>query len=302
MRLDEKYMKSIIITEKANPQTSNIDLVNTIELVTLLNNEDKKVALAVEKAIPDIAKAIELISDKLSADGHLLYFGAGTSGRLGVLDASECPPTFGVTKELVRGYIAGGDRALRESIEGAEDSYEDGQNDLITSAALKDDVVVSISASGNAPYCCGVLSKAKEIKAATIALTCNREAAMLKYADISIITDVGPEPVTGSTRMKSGTAHKMVLNMLTTASMIKQGKTYHNFMIDVRPVNKKLVDRATRIIAELSGVDYDTASKYLFMADENVKLAVVMIKKQVDKNTALTLLEQAQGKLRLVIG
>lgn len=297
-----KSMKEIILTEKSNPKSMNIDLVETIEIVKTINDEDKKVALAVEKEIANIAKAVDLISTSFQQGGHLLYFGAGTSGRLGVLDASECPPTFGVCADMVRGYIAGGDTALRKAVEGAEDIFDDGQSDVITAGAASNDIVVGLSASGGAPYVCGVLAKARELGLKTIAVTCNKKAKLALYADVHIAPEVGPEVVTGSTRLKAGTAQKLVLNMLTTASMIKIGKTYHNYMVDVMPTNKKLVDRATRIIQDLTGISYEEASEYLKKADNSVKVATVMVKKNLSKKDAITLLNANNGKLRLITG
>lgn len=295
-------MKDLVLTEKSNPNSTNIDIVDTLEVVKIINNEDKQVPLAVEKEIDNIAKAVDLISASFQRAGHLLYFGAGTSGRLGVLDASECPPTFGVTSERVRGYIAGGDRALRTAVEGAEDIFEDGQSDLVTAGACENDVVIGLSASGGAPYVCGVLAKARKMGIVTIAISCNKLATMAQYADVHIAPEVGPEVVTGSTRLKAGTAQKLVLNMLTTASMIKTGKTYHNYMIDVMPTNKKLVDRATRIIKDLTGISYEKAAQYLEKSGKNVKVAIVMIKKSVNKDEAVQLLKENNGKLRLIIG
>jgi N-acetylmuramic acid 6-phosphate etherase len=306
MNLVEKethyLMKELILTEQANKNTQNIDLEDTLTIVSLINKEDQAVPVAIEKELKAIASAVDMISESFLSGGNLLYFGAGTSGRLGVLDASECPPTFGVEAELVRGYIAGGDTALRNAVEGAEDIFEDGENDLIKSGVTNIDVVTGISASGNAPYICGVLSKAKEIGAKTIALTCNKKALIAEYSDIHIAPEVGPEVITGSTRLKAGTAHKMILNMLTTGAMIKTGKTYHNFMIDLKPVNKKLIDRATRIIQELTNVDRDKAYETLLRADKNVKVAVVMLNKNLKKDEAIKLLNQYNSKLRLIIG
>lgn len=291
-------MKNLILTEQSNKNTYEIDIMNSYDIVKLINEEDKQVALAIEKELQAISLAVDLISSKIRYGGHLLYFGAGTSGRLGVLDASECPPTFGVDKNIVRGYIAGGDTALRNAVEGAEDIFDDGCSDLITSAASKNDVVVGLSASGGAPYVCGVLSKAIEMGISSIAITCNKQAKIGAYADIHIAPEVGPEVLTGSTRLKAGTAQKMVLNMLTTASMIKIGKTYHNYMIDVMPTNDKLIDRATRIVVELTDVSYDMAREYIYKADKSVKVAVVMLSKDIDKTSAIELLNQNQGILR----
>lgn len=295
-------MTELLLTEKSNIKTRDIDLKESLEIVKLVNDEDKTVAIAVEKELEKISQAVEIIANSLNNGGHLLYFGAGTSGRLGVLDASECPPTFGVRSDLVRGYIAGGDQALRKAIEGAEDIFENGETDLISSGAQAGDVVVGISASGRAPYVCGVLSKARELSMKTIALSCNSKAKMAEYAEIHIHPEVGPEVITGSSRLKAGTAHKMILNMLTTASMIKIGKTYHNYMVDVMPTNIKLVDRAIRIISELSGKSYAKAEEYFYQSDKNVKISTIMAVKNISKEEAKELLKQHSGKLRLIIG
>lgn len=256
-------MDKIILTEKSNPDSVNIDSLSSHEILEIINNEDQKVAMAVRETLDDIAKAVDIITNAFNKGGHLLYFGAGTSGRLGVLDASECPPTFSVPAEMVRGYIAGGDRALRFAVEKAEDSFEAGEADLVNSGAQEGDVVIGISASGNAPYVLGVLSKARELKAKTIAIACNNKAKAGEYADIFISPEVGPEVITGSTRLKAGTAQKMVLNMLTTASMIRIGKTYKNYMIDLNPTNAKLKDRAARILTEITELNYEQAVELL---------------------------------------
>lgn len=294
-------MFNILITEKSNKNTIDIDLKSSFEVVSLINNEDKTVAYTIEKELPTIARAVETITEHLRNGGSLLYFGAGTSGRLGVLDASESPPTFGVSPDLVRGYIAGGDTALRFAVEGAEDSFENGEKDLENSGATEKDVIVGISASGRAPYVCGVLSKAREKSIYTIALTCNKEARLAEYADLHIAPEVGPEVITGSSRMKAGTAHKMILNMLTTGTMILLGKTYHNYMIDLKPTNTKLVERAIRIIKEIAHVPEDTAKEYFYKADQNVKIAIVMIVKNLNKEEAKELLAQNKGILRKII-
>lgn len=258
-----KTMDKLILTETKNPASENIDNLTTLEIVEVINNEDKKVALAVQQVLNDVAKGVDIIVQAFENDGSLLYFGAGTSGRLGVLDASECPPTFSAPVNMVRGYIAGGDKALRFSTEGAEDSFDGGIEDLINSGANEKDIVVGISASGNAPYIFGVLSKARKLKAKTIGIACNTQAKMKEHCDVFICPEVGPEILTGSTRLKSGTAQKMVLNMLTTASMIKIGKTYKNYMIDLNPSNTKLRDRATRILSEVAEISYDEAAEKL---------------------------------------
>ena len=256
-------MDKVILTEKQNPASINIDSLSSREIVEIINNEDQKVALAVRETLDDIAKAVDIITKSFQEDGHLLYFGAGTSGRLGVLDASECPPTFSVSPDMVRGYIAGGDTALRFAVEGAEDSFEGGEQDLVNSGTIAKDVVVGISASGNAPYILGVLSKAQALNIKTVGIACNKEAKIKQYSDVFICPEVGPEVITGSTRMKAGTAQKMVLNMLTTASMIRLGKTYKNYMIDLNPTNAKLKDRATRILSEIAQISYEEAAEVL---------------------------------------
>lgn len=294
-------MSNIILTESSNPNTFNIDLLNSYDILKLINDEDKKVAIAVERELLNISLAVDLITDKLNMGGSLLYFGAGTSGRLGVLDASECPPTFGVSPDLVRGYIAGTDIALRKAVEGAEDIFEDGCCDLVTSLANKNDVVVGLSASGGAPYVCGVLSKAIELGISTVAVTCNKKAKIASIADIHIAPEVGPEVVTGSTRLKAGTAQKMVLNMLTSASMIKIGKTYENYMIDVKPTNEKLKDRAIRIVSELANVDYEKARETLLNNNYDVKISTVMLKKNINSEEAKKLLEKNKGILRKIV-
>lgn len=294
-------MKNVILTEKRNPNTTNIDMMNADEIAKVLNEEDKKVALAVEKCVPEIAKAIELIAQSFLKGGRLAYFGAGTSGRLGVLDASECWPTFGVEHGMVNGFIAGGDEALRYSIENSEDSAELGLQDLDKFNPNKNDVVVGISASGAPKYVLALLEEAQKRGIKTIGISSNPEAVLQKYSDIFINPVVGQEPITGSSRMKSGTAQKMILNMLSTGAMIRIGKTYENFMIDVRMVNEKLIDRGTRIVAEIAKVSYDEASKFLVESNNNVKTACVMAIKNCSKDMAEKLLEQAKGILRKAI-
>jgi N-acetylmuramic acid 6-phosphate etherase len=294
-------MGDVILTEERNKDTINIDLLNSYEIVKLINNEDFKVAEAVNKELKNIAKAVDIISNSFSNGGSLLYFGAGTSGRLGILDASECPPTFSTNPDMVRGYIAGGEKAIKNAVEGAEDDFEAGIKDLIDSGATSNDVVAGISASGNAPYIIGVLKKAQEIGISTIGIVCNKQAKIKEYCEIFISPEVGEEVLTGSTRMKSGTAQKMVLNMLTTASMIRIGKTYENYMIDVQPTNVKLRDRATRIVSEIARVDYHTAEKTLVEANYNVKASVIMLKKDVSFDEAEKLLSKYKGRLRELI-
>lgn len=290
-----------ILTEQSNPQSQEIDLMETEDILRTINEEDKKVATIVAAAIPEITKAVDLITSAFLNGCRLAYFGAGTSGRLGILDASECPPTFSAPKNMVQGFIAGGDSALRNAIEGAEDSAEEALKDIAAFNPTPNDVVVGISASGNPQYILTVLKEARKKGAKTIGITSNPEAKLLPLCDVSIITPVRAEVITGSSRMKSGTAQKMVLNMLTTASMIKIGKTYGNYMVDVCPTNDKLIDRANRIIASICKISLAKAESYRIKADNNVKTACVMYKKQCSKEEAEKLLATQNGILRKVI-
>lgn len=299
--MEFKTLKKIILTEKRNPASINIDIVSTREIVEIINKEDFKVAAAVEKELDKITLAVDMISKAFLQGGNLLYFGAGTSGRLGVLDASECPPTFGIKPEMVRGYIAGGDKALRTAVEGAEDSFEGGETDLINSGANLNDVVVGISASGNAPYVLGVLSKASSLNIKTIGIACNQEAKIKEISHVFICPEVEEEVITGSTRMKSGTAQKMVLNMLSTASMIKIGKIYENFMVDVQPTNNKLKDRAARIVSEIADITYETAQDFLYKSNYQVKPAIVMSMLDLSYEEAVAILKKHNGRLRETI-
>lgn len=290
----------MIITEKSNPNTVNIDCASSLEIAQMINNEDLKVAKKINENLEPIAKAIDIISENFLNGGRLFYFGAGTSGRLGVLDASECPPTFSSEPDMVQGIIAGGDKALRYAIEGAEDSIDLAREDFAKIQVTKNDVIVSISASGNANYVIEVLKLAKEISAKTIAVTCNPNAKMSEFADVIICIETGAEAITGSTRMKAGTAQKMVLNMLTTGAMVKIGKVYKNLMIDVKPTNIKLKDRAARIVAEIAQVEKDVALKTLENNGYKVKEAVLQIKYDISFGKAQKLLKQHNGILRKV--
>lgn len=293
-------MSNITVTEKTNPDTVDIDISSSYEIVKMINNEDMKVALKVSEKLSDIAKATDAVSKSFISGGRLLYFGAGTSGRLGVLDASECPPTFNSPPSLVVGVIAGGDTALRHAIEGAEDSVELAREDFLKLNVTENDTVVSISASGNAAYVIEILKLAREKNAQTIALTCNSNAKMSAYADIVICIETGPEVVTGSTRMKAGTAQKLVLNMLTTGAMIKTGKTYKNFMVDVKPTNVKLKDRAVRIVSAVAECSYECAENALKSNGYNVKTAILQIKYGFTKEKADEVLKEHNGILRKV--
>ncbi|EQA06909.1 N-acetylmuramic acid 6-phosphate etherase [Glaesserella parasuis] len=286
-----------LITEQRNPNSMQIDTLSAYEIVQIINNEDKQVPLVIEKVLPQIAQAVEKIVEAFQQGGRLVYIGAGTSGRLGVLDASECPPTFGVSPEMVKGIIAGGERALRHPIEGAEDNKEAGKQDLQAVEFSQKDVLVGIAASGRTPYVLGALAYAKQLGATTVSIASNSNSAMSQIADIVIDTVVGAEVLTGSSRMKSGTAQKLVLNMLTTASMILIGKCYQNLMVDVQASNQKLVARAIRIVMQATECSREIAETTLVLAENNAKLAIMMILADLDKDGAEQLLSQQQGKI-----
>ncbi|WP_294167123.1 N-acetylmuramic acid 6-phosphate etherase [uncultured Clostridium sp.] len=292
-------MKSIdlakLTTESRNEDTLNIDKVSTLDMVKIINNEDKKVAAAVEAELPKIAEAIDEIVKGMHKGGRLIYIGAGTSGRLGILDASECPPTYGVSEDLVQGVIAGGKEAIFRAKEGAEDSKELAVEDLKNRNLNENDVVVGLAASGRTPYVIGGLEYANEIGAVTVSITCNKDSEVSKVAKISIAPVVGPEVVTGSTRLKSGTAQKLVLNMLSTGAMIKLGKVYGNLMVDVRATNEKLVERAKKIVCEATGVEREKAENILKETDFDVKLSIFMILSELNKDEAKKILDTNKG-------
>ena len=292
---------STLITEQRNPNSMHVDSLSALEIVQLMNEEDKQVPLAIEKCLPQIAQAVECIVAAFQQGGRLVYIGAGTSGRLGVLDASECPPTFGVSPEMVKGIIAGGERALRHPIEGAEDSKAQAVIDLQTIQFSSKDVLVGIAASGRTPYVIGALEYAKSLGSVTVSIASNPNSAMANIVDIAIDTVVGPEVLTGSSRLKSGTAQKLVLNMLTTASMILMGKCYQNLMVDVQASNEKLKARAIRIVMQATDCDKALAEETLKQADQNAKLAIMMILSGLDRVQAEALLEKHQGKLQLAL-
>lgn len=293
-------MNNDTATEHINRDTFNIDIVGTHDILTMINDEDQKVADAVKKCIPQIAKAVDIIVRNLLNGGRLLYVGAGTSGRLGVLDASECPPTFNTPPDLIQGIIAGGDRALKEAVEGAEDSEEMALKDFDKYDICDTDTIVGISASGNPRYVMKFLQVAKIKKCKTIVVTSNPEARLKQFADCFICVETGAEAISGSTRMKAGTGQKMVLNMLTTASMIKIGKTYHNLMIDVKPSNEKLKRRAVTIVTEIAGCKEFTAKKALEENGYKIKHAVLYILYGLSFEEAEHLLLDHQGVLRRV--
>ncbi|MES0150559.1 N-acetylmuramic acid 6-phosphate etherase [Mesorhizobium sp. M0012] len=291
-----------LVSEDRNPKTMDIDLLPTLEVLRKINDEDKGVAAAVEKVIPDIAAAVDRIVSAFQDGARLVYMGAGTSGRLGVLDASECPPTFGVPEDMVVGLIAGGVDALVHSAEGAEDDPKQGIKALQDIKLTADDVVVGIAVSGRTPYVIGGLTYAKEVGATTVALSCNPRSTIAGIADIAISPVVGPEVLTGSTRLKSGTAQKLVLNMLSTASMIRIGKSYQNLMVDLNPSNKKLVARAVRIVMQTTGCAAQQARQALDQTGNDVKLAILVTITGMGVEEARKALANAGGFLRNAIG
>ncbi|MER8367315.1 N-acetylmuramic acid 6-phosphate etherase [Mesorhizobium sp. M1348] len=291
-----------LVSEDRNPKTMDIDLLPTLEVLRKINDEDKGVAAAVEKVIPDIAAAVDRIVSAFQKGARLVYMGAGTSGRLGVLDASECPPTFGVPEDIVVGLIAGGVDALMHSAEGAEDDPKQGIKALQDIKLTAGDVVVGIAVSGRTPYVIGGLTYAKEVGATTVALSCNPRSTIAGIADIAISPVVGPEVLTGSTRLKSGTAQKLVLNMLSTASMIRIGKSYQNLMVDLNPSNKKLVARAIRIVMQTTGCAAQQARQALDQTGNDVKLAILVTITGVGVEEARKALANAGGFLRKAIG
>lgn len=290
-----------LATERINEETKRIDSCSTLEMVALINRQDAMVAGAVEKELRHIAQAIDLISEKLRGGGRLIYLGAGTSGRLGVLDASECPPTFGVDPEMVQGYIAGGDAALRYPVENCEDNEEEGAALMESLAVGPSDAVVGITASGSTPYVLAALRAARKRGSAAIGLCTNAHSRLEEVCEVCIAPEVGPEVISGSTRMKSGTAQKMVLNMLTTCSMIKLGKVYGNLMVDLKASNRKLENRAVRLIVHATGLDEDGAAHYLSLAQGHVKLAILMIESGLDAEAARCVLEGCGGHLTSAI-
>ncbi|WP_159226736.1 N-acetylmuramic acid 6-phosphate etherase [Pantoea sp. 18059] len=294
MKLDLSQM----ITEGRNPASQNIDELSTEAMLRVINDEDKKVALAVEAIVPQIAAAVDAICAAFQAGGRLIYCGAGTSGRLGILDASECPPTFGTPREQVIGLIAGGHTAILQAVENAEDNREQGAQDLKDIHFSRHDVLVGIAASGRTPYVLGALAYANELGATTVSLTCNPGSAMSQVAAIALTPVVGPEVVTGSSRMKAGTAQKLVLNMLTTGSMIRSGKVYGNLMVDVEATNQKLVQRQVNIVMQATDCDEATASAALTACGGHCKTAILMVLADLAADEAKALLSQHQGFIR----
>lgn len=293
----DEYLASLL-TEKVNERTKQIDRCDTVEILNMINREDATVPKAVGRVIPQIAEAVDMVAEAVRNGGRLFYFGAGTSGRLGILDASECPPTFGVEPSLVQGYIAGGDIALRTAVEGCEDSEELGRSEIEAVGVTAKDVVVGITASGRTPYVLGVVRQAAAVGAHTVGIATNPNNLLQEEVDICITPVVGPEVITGSTRMKSGTAQKLVLNMLTTSVMIKLGKVYGNRMVDLRATNVKLVERAKRIFSDVTGEQEEVAQEYLDAAGMETKLAIMMYYSGLGSVEAERVLKENNGSLR----
>jgi N-acetylmuramic acid 6-phosphate etherase len=291
------------LTERRNPRTATIDTASALEIVDLIGAEDATVPGAVARAREDMARAVDLIEQAFRVGGRLVYVGAGTSGRLGVLDAAECPPTFGTPPEMVLGVIAGGYPALVKSVEGAEDDVNAGIGEMDSRRVGPDDVVIGIAASGTTPFVRAALSRAQTLGARTAIVTCSEPPKLLRETcDVCILVLVGPEVVTGSTRMKAGTATKLVLNTLTTAAMIRLGKTYGNLMVDLRAWNDKLIDRSERIVMETTGLPREDARGVIEAADGRVKTAIVMARRRVSRDEAERLLEEHEGRLRAIVG
>jgi N-acetylmuramic acid 6-phosphate etherase len=293
---------SRLSTEQVNPATQGLDRMSTLEMVTVINREDEQTTLAVRQALPQIAQAIDAIAERLMHGGRLIYTGAGTSGRLGVLDASECPPTFSVPDDLVIGLIAGGDHALRHSIEEAEDNPQAGVDDLLAINLSAKDCVVGLTASGRTPYVLGGLEYANQVGALSVGIACNQPAALSEVAQIAILLPVGPEVLSGSTRLKSGTAQKMTLNLLSTGVMVRLGKTYGNLMVDVRPSNAKLRLRARRLLMQATTLsNEDEAQQVLEACNFEVKTAIVVVRKGISPKEARLALARHDGHVRRVL-
>lgn len=290
-----------LVSETRNPQTMDLDALSTLKLVHLFNQQDTLVAEAVKATLPDVASAVDAAAEALKSGGRIIYMGAGTSGRLGVLDASECPPTFGVPHGLVVGLIAGGPGALLKAVEGAEDNAQLGEDDLIALNLTPQDLVVGLAASGRTPYVIGGLKYARKMGCITVAISCNPDSPIAQEADIAISPVVGPEALTGSTRMKSGTAQKLVLNMISTGAMVKFGKVYQNLMVDMKATNIKLMDRACRMVVEATGIARAEAEMLLKQTDFDVKPAILMALSGLSAEAAREKLATHQGFLRAAL-
>lgn len=294
--MENSYLGSLT-TERRNERSKRIHQAETIDMLKIMNDEDKTVAEAVQQVLPDVKTAVDYAVGSLKKGGRIIYIGAGTSGRLGVLDAAECPPTFSISPESVIGIMAGGEKALHQAVEGAEDHEAFGRRDLEAVNLSNNDTVIGIAASGRTPYVLGALKYAKETGAKTVSLTCNENSAISQAADHSIEVVVGPEVIAGSTRMKAATAHKMILNMISTAAMIKMGKVYENLMVDVKVSNDKLKERAIRIIQTVTGVPKETAAQALEKSNNQVKTAIIMLKTNEDAASAEKLLQKSEGDI-----
>ena len=288
-------------TETRNQNTMNLDIMSPLEVVTVMNQEDAKVPAAITPALPNIAQCVTWAIESIEAGGRIIYMGAGTSGRLGVLDAVECPPTFGVAPEVVVGLIAGGEKAFVKAVEGAEDSRELGRQDLIDIDLQKRDIVIGIAASGRTPYVLGGLAYAQEVGCHTVGISCNPGSAVGAAAELAIEVVPGPECLTGSTRLKSGTCQKLILNMISTATMVGCGKAYQNLMVDVMQTNEKLVVRAQNIVMEATGCDRETAAEKIAIAGGNAKTAITMILADCGLEEARERLARAKGHVREAI-
>ncbi|AYO11025.1 N-acetylmuramic acid 6-phosphate etherase [Vibrio campbellii] len=292
---------SRLVTECRNPASAEIDTLSTIEMLQVINQEDQRVALAVQAVLPQIAQTVDAITAAFANGGRLIYMGAGTSGRLGILDASECPPTYGTHPGMVIGLIAGGHQAILKAVENAEDNAQMGQDDLKALNLTQHDVVVGIAASGRTPYVLGGLEYAKSVGATTASIACNPECAMAEAADIAILPVVGAEVVTGSSRMKAGTAQKLVLNMLTSGAMIRSGKVFGNLMVDVEATNAKLIQRQTNIVVEATGATKEQAEKALEACERHCKTAILMILADLDAEQAKSRLAEHNGFIRAAL-
>ena len=299
--MDKIPNMSTLSTEQQNAKSKDLDTKSISSILKIINKEDSSIAASVYEVLPEIEKTIDLAIKSIKKGNHVIYIGAGTSGRLGVLDASECPPTFSCSPEIFKAVIAGGDDALRHSIEGAEDQSENAIIDLDSAELMSGDIVIGIASSGTTPYVSRGLDYARKQGCYTVLITCNKAPYFFKKVDIIIAADIGQEVIAGSTRMKSGTATKMILNMISTVTMVKLGKIYDNLMVDLKAVNKKLLDRGTRIIMQITDLDYRLASDLLESADKEVKTAIVMHNKKCDIITARKLLLKHDGFLREVI-
>jgi N-acetylmuramic acid 6-phosphate etherase len=290
-----------LTTEQRNPASARLDRMSALEIVSTMNREDARVPRAIRRALPQIAKAVDLIATRLAEGGRLFYVGTGTSGRIGALDASECPPTFGTSPDMVQFLIAGGEAALVHATEASEDSAELGRKDMATRRPTAKDVVVGIAASGSTPYTIAALEHARKKGAATVSVACNRNSAISDHADIAIEVEVGPEVLTGSSRLKAGTAQKLICNMLTTGAMARMGYVYSNLMVNLHLINRKLVDRGARILMDVTGVDREAAQETLEKAGMRLPVAIVMLKANTNKTEAARRLRKSKGNVRLAI-